>query len=88
MLGARVQVKIDPNLSWIWQCFHQEAQQGGIVKDQKYTDNVVLRERFEDHALSRRLPRDQEQRSEIENVKRVSPTTQEKPKFTPRIWLA
>ncbi len=56
--------------------------------DQKYTDTVVLRERFVDHALSRRLPRDQEQRSEIENVKRVSPTTQEEPKFTPRTWLA
>ncbi len=56
--------------------------------DQKYTDTVVLRERFVDNSLSRRLPRDQKQRSEIDNVKRISPTTQEEPKFTPRIWFA
>ncbi len=56
--------------------------------DQKYTDTVVLRERFVDNALNGRLPRDQKQRFARDNVKRVSPTKQEEPKFTPRLWLA
>ena len=99
MLGARVQVEIDPILSWIWQCFRQETHWGGIVMDQKYTDTIVLRERFVDNALSclrcaqhlyprRRMPRDQKQRFAPDNVKRVSPTKQEEPKFTLRLWLA